>query len=257
MKKINAIILFSFFILLTIPTAFHAETTKQKKLPESKTTEVVYALTKGGKNLEPADFIPAIEEEYQIKIKDISFSKNHRANTMTSGILKTELDFTTTSGDSYQEKLPYLIEKEKPTISIDDISYNTRNNQLSFKTSNRSTDVYMLSDGKIYTCPTDNNGFFKGKYNPHEMPTSIKLISFNDDGDYSDEYILTLKSGDISQKTLKHTAVSYNKTKHNQQSLDVIGEHRSKRTTISLITLIILIVLFLSSKSYFSAKRQN
>ncbi len=257
MKKINAIILLSFFTLLAIPTAFQAETTKQKKFSESESTEIIYALTKGGKSLEPADFIPAIEQEHQIKIKDISFSKNHRANTMTSGILKTELTFTTTSGESYQEKLPYLIEKEKATISIEDIAYSTRSNQLSFKTSNRSADVYMLSDGKIYTCPTDNNGFFKGKYNPHELPKSVKLISFDEDGNYSDEYILTLKTENVEQKTLKHTAVSYNKTKHNQQSLDVIGEHRSKRTTISLITVVLLFIIFLSSKQYFSAKRQN
>lgn len=115
----------------------------------------------------------------------------------------------------------------------------------------------MLADNKIYACPTDNNGSFKGKYNPHKLPETIKLISFDDEGNYSDEYILTLSNDKIEQKTLKHSALSYNKTKHNQESLDMVGSHRSKRTTISLVTVVIVFILFLSSKRYFSARRQN
>lgn len=213
MKKISLALFWSALLLFGTGTIVQAEesrtsTSSQSELSlahseelKAKTdTNQVYAKVITRDTLQPEDFKNSIEDIYDLTVTTISFSENQHANTMTPGIYKIEVLFKTSTGKIYNSKLPYLVENDHPTIFIDNIHYDYKKKKTSFKSSEKEADVYIKTNNKYYTCTTDNNGYFEGKYNPDTLPDSLQFIALDDLGNYSDEHVLFLSTDDKLKK---------------------------------------------------------
>lgn len=231
----------------------------ESNLALSPEKNLTYATVKEGKTLAPKDFITAIEKNHQLSISTIEFSENKMANTLHTGLLKTELHFTTNDNKTYTAKLPYLVENTEPTIFLDDITYNPTKKQISFKTSDKNAIVYMVADNKVYACTPDNNGLFKGKYNPHKQPDTLSFISFNDDGDYSAEHLFYLND---NQETQPEEGSLLDNNKRNELKINnipikEIGQNTSKYSIIVIGILGIVSLFFFLIRHFLKHKKQN
>lgn len=213
MKKISLALLSSTLFLFglgNIAFGEEAKTTTSSKnelnqaaseeLKAKTETNQIYAKVIANNELKPTDFKSSIEDIYQLTITSIEFLENQHANTMTPGIFKIELLFKTSTGKIYKSKLPYLVENDHPTIFIDNINYDYQKKKVSFKSSEKEAKVYLKAENKYYTCTTDNNGYFEGKYNPETLPDSLQFVALDDTGNYSDEHILFLSTNEKDRK---------------------------------------------------------
>lgn len=248
MKKIQLLALLILASLSCFPTILYAKETSHTP---------IYAITTQGENLVPEDFIPAIEEENQMKVTDISFADNNRANTITTGTFKTTLAFTDSSKNKHKEKLSYIIYSKEPTLSFNDLSYDTKSKDLTISLDHSQATIYMTANQQNYRINLDSNGNFHGKYNPGELPKEMTFIALDDNGNWSDTQTLNLSTHKIKAEKNILTATDYNQLKNNSKPLAETGSHRSKRTFITLAFILILSILLIIIYRYFSVKKQN
>lgn len=241
-------------IILTITTTSSADS-----LSLTANKNLTYATVKTGETLTAESFISAIEKNHLLKIESISFSGNQRANTLSQGLLKTAVTFTTDKNEAYTAKLPYLIEAKEPTIELEKLHYDAAKNQISFRTSDYTAIVYMVADGKVFSCHPDANGLFKGKYNPHKQPEKLEFISFDDSGNYSAKHIFSIKENkeiDESDLTLLDNNTR-NELKTTSIVLQPSGQNTSQYSLIVLGLISGLVVLFFTLRYFLKHKKQN
>ena len=224
MKKtsFSFLCLLSFFMFHT--TSIQAETTassikKAEELTLPTGNSTTYAVVKKGKTLNPIDFIPMIEKNHDITVKDIEFNQKQKGNTMTIGPLKIEVHLTTSDNQSFFGTFPYLVENNAATIFLEDITYTSHKRKLSLKASNPNASVFMKADDKIYLLPLDNNGYFEGKYNPGVTPNTLQFIALDDNGNYSNEHVLFSEQGEFKDTPALKELIYEEETKTIQGSV--------------------------------------
>lgn len=244
----KSFILICFFTLFLSPLVSIAQ-----ELP-SKT---IYATIEQGKKLTPEAFAPMLENEFGTDLTNMKFSHGSRANTIATGLFKTTIEFTDASKKTHTEKLSYLVLSEEPNLSFNKLSYDIKNKQVDILMNHSNAKVFMITENKNYQVNLDQNGHFKGKYNPDKMPKELKFVAFEDNGNWSPTYTLNLETETIKESKDELTALTYHKLVTSSKTLNPKGSQKSVTTTIIIITLLILVLLTFIIYRYGLFKKQN
>lgn len=247
MKKISYLVL-SIIFLFTLPTA-----TKGKETY----SPIIYATIEQGSKLTPDSFIPMLESAENTNISTIEFSNSSRGNTMTSGIFKTSVDFTDTSKKKQTTKVSYLVYPKEPSISFNSINYNPKSKELDVLLNDSAAAVYLLTEQQNYNLPLDDNGHFRGKYNPDKLPTEITFLALEDNGHWSAMNVLDIKTKQVKTINTPLTALEYNELVTHAKSLKPSNQQKTKLTRTLIITLVLITSIIALSYYYGKMKKQN
>jgi len=216
-------------------------------------SQTIYATIKQGIKLSPDTFVPMLEKEYGTNLTDVKFPNSSRANTITSGLYKTTIEFADSSKKTHTEKVSYLVLSEEPNLSFNNLSYNSKNKQVDISMNHSSSKVFMIVDDKSYQVNLDQ----KGKYNPNKMPTELKFLAFEDNGNWSPTYTLNLDTQTIKETKEELTAVTYHKLITESEILSQKGSQKRLATTITIIILLVVASLTFIIYRYGLFKKQN
>ncbi|MDT2748004.1 hypothetical protein [Vagococcus fluvialis] len=226
-------------------------------LGQEVSSQTTYATIKQGIKLSPDTFVPMLEKEYGTNLTDVKFPNSSRANTITSGLYKTTIEFTDSSKKTHTEKVSYLVLSEEPNLSFNNLSYNSKNKQIDISMNHSNSKVFMIADDKNYQVNLDQNGHFKGKYNPNKMPTELKFLAFEDNGNWSPTYTLNLNTQTIKETKEELTAITYHKLTTESEFLSQKGSQKRLATTITIIILLVVSSLTFIIYRYGLFKKQN
>lgn len=222
-------------------------------LGQEASSQTIYAIVKQGVKLSPDDFVPMLEKEYGKNLTKIKFPNSSRANTITSGLYKTPIKFTDSSKKTHTEKVSYLVLAEEPNLSFNNLSYNNKNKQVDIQMNHSNPKVFMIAGNKSYQVNLDQNGQFKGKYNPGKKPLELKFLAFEDNGNWSPTYTLNLEKQTIEETKEAITASTYQKLIAESETLSQNGH--PKRVTIIILLIIFSLVFIIYHFGLF--KKQN
>lgn len=221
------------------------------------TSPTIYSIVEQGTKLTPDSFIPMLEKTEEITIDNIEFTDTSRGNTITTGIFKTSVTFSDSSQQKQTEKLSYLVYPKEPTLFFNTLNYDAKTKELEVLLHNSSATIYLIADQQTYELSLDQNGRFKGKYNPSQLPKEITFIAFEENGNWSSRNVLNTATKQIKEHKTPLTATEYSDLEKNSTLLLPSNSHKTFITRSLIFLLLLILVLGIISYHYGKHHKQN
>lgn len=226
---------------------------KGKEIP----SPTIYSTVEQGTKLTPDSFIPMLEKTEDTRIEKIEFTDTSRGNTMTTGVFKTPVTFHNSSQQQKTEKLTYLVYPKEPTLFFNSINYDTNTKNLDVLLHDTSATVYLITDQQTYELSLDQNGRFKGKYNPSTLPQEITFLALEDNGNWSARSVLNTQSQQIKEQKKPLTAIEYNNLTKHSKILFPSNNYKIIMTRGLIFCLLLIFIIAIIGYRYGKHHKQN